>query len=258
MIAGPVIGGLFADYLSWRYAFVINVLPIAVTLVLLKLLGQKDVRETGVSIDYLGAVLCSLGLGGVVFALIEQSTLGWGSPAIYLSLAGGILAFAGFLVRQRVHRNPMLPLSLFRVRNFWTGNIATALIYGALSLNGFALGVYLQQGAHLKASGRAGIHSGDLDDDPVQLTGRCPVRQIRPPAVHDDRADHRGVGCPVDAAHQRSVQLLVAGAARHPGVRTRRDADGVAPHLSDPGGDRLVTIGHRLRGQQRGVAGRRG
>jgi len=152
MIAGPVIGGLFVDLLSWRYAFVVNVIPIAVTLVLLKMLGQKDVREAGVSIDYLGAVLCSLGLGGVVFALIEQSTLGWGSPAIYLPLAGGILAFAGFLVRQRFHHNPMLPLSLFRVRNFWTGNVATALIYGALSLNGFALGVYLQQGAGLKAT----------------------------------------------------------------------------------------------------------
>ncbi len=152
MIAGPVVGGLFVDLLSWRYAFVVNVIPIAVTLVLLKLLGQKDVREAGVSIDYLSAVLCSLGLGGVVFALIEQSTLGWGSPAIYLPLAGGILAFAGFLIRQRIHRNPMLPLGLFRVRNFWTGNIATALIYGALSLNGFALGVYLQQGAGLKAT----------------------------------------------------------------------------------------------------------
>ena len=152
MIAGPVIGGVFVDFLSWRYAFVINVIPIAVTLVLLKLLGQKDVREAGVSIDYFGAVLCSLGLGGVVFALIEQDTLGWASPAISLPLAGGILAFAGFLVRQRVHRNPMLPLSLFRVRNFWTGNIATALIYGALSLNGFALGVYLQQGALLPAT----------------------------------------------------------------------------------------------------------
>ncbi|MEO6533203.1 MAG: MFS transporter [Pseudolysinimonas sp.] len=152
MIAGPVIGGLFADNLSWRYAFVINVIPIGVTLVLLKLLGQKDVREAGVSIDYLGAVLCGLGLGGVVFALIQQSSLGWSSPAIYLPLAGGLLAFAGFLIRQRVHPNPMLPLSLFRVRNFWTGNIATALIYGALSLNGFALGVYLQQGAGLKAT----------------------------------------------------------------------------------------------------------
>ena len=152
MIAGPVIGGLFVDFLSWRYAFVINVLPIAVTLVLLKLLGQKDVREVGVSIDYFSAVLCSLGLGGVVFALIEQSTLGWGSPAIYLPLVGGILAFAGFLLRQRVHQNPMLPLGMFRARNFWSGNVATALIYGALSLQGFALVVYLQQGAGLPAT----------------------------------------------------------------------------------------------------------
>jgi EmrB/QacA subfamily drug resistance transporter len=152
MIAGPVIGGLFVDFASWRYAFLINVLPIAVTLVLLMVLGQKDVREEGVSIDYLGAALCTLGLGGSVFALIEQERLGWGSPIIVLSLVGGILAFAGFLLRQRFAKDPMMPLSLWRVRNFWSGNVATALIYGALSLNFFAMGIYLQQGAHLSAT----------------------------------------------------------------------------------------------------------
>ncbi|MFC5501902.1 MFS transporter [Lysinimonas soli] len=152
MIAGPLVGGLFVDFASWRFAFLINVLPIAVTLVLLARLGQKDQREPGVSIDYLGAVLCTLGLGGAVFALIEQSTLGWASPAIYLPLVGGIVAFAGFLVRQRLAKNPVMPLGLFRVRNFWAGNIATALIYGALSLSSFALGVYLQQGALLPAT----------------------------------------------------------------------------------------------------------
>ncbi|MDP9027627.1 MAG: MFS transporter [Actinomycetota bacterium] len=152
MIAGPLIGGLFVDYASWRFAFLINVIPIAVTFVLLGMLGQKDVREEGVTIDYLGAVLCTLGLGGTVFALIEQETLGWGSPAILIPMIGGIVAFAGFLVRQRFAHDPMLPLSLFRVRNFWAGNVATALIYGALSLNGFALGVYLQQGAGLPAT----------------------------------------------------------------------------------------------------------
>ena len=152
MIAGPVIGGVFVDLASWRYAFLINVVPIAVTLVLLAVLGQKDVRRAGAGVDYLGAVLCTLGLGGSVFALIEQQRLGWASPVILLPLVGGILAFAGFLVRQRFHADPMLPLGLFRVRNFWTGNIATALIYGALSLNGFAIGVYLQQGAKLPAT----------------------------------------------------------------------------------------------------------
>ncbi|CAN5524757.1 MFS transporter [soil metagenome] len=152
MIAGPVIGGLFVDFASWRFGFLINVVPIAITLVLLARLGQKDVREVGVSIDYLGAVLCTLGLGGTVFALIEQERLGWGSPLILVTLIGGILAFAGFLVRQRLAANPVMPLSLWKVRNFWSGNIATALIYGSLSLNSFALGVYLQQGAGLPAT----------------------------------------------------------------------------------------------------------
>jgi len=152
MIAGPVIGGVFVDLLSWRFAFLINVLPIAVTLVLVTMLKQRDVRRLGVRIDYLGAVLCTLGLGGPVFALIEHASLGWDHPAIWLSMSLGAAAFVGFLLRQRVAANPIMPLGLYRVRNFWTGNVATALIYGALALNGFVVSVYLQQGAGLPAT----------------------------------------------------------------------------------------------------------
>ena len=152
MIIGPLVGGVFVDYLSWRFAFVINVVPIAITLWLLVRLGQKDVQREGVHIDYLGAVLCTLGLGGPVFALIEQGNLGWSHPAIYLSMGLGLLAFAGFLVRQRFAPNPIMPLGLFAVRNFWTGNVATALIYGALGLTGLVVGVYLQQEAGLTAT----------------------------------------------------------------------------------------------------------
>jgi len=152
MIFGPVLGGLFVDLLSWRWAFLINVVPIGITLWLLVVLGFTDTRRPGISIDYLGAVLCTLGLGGPVFALIEAPNLGWGHPAIFLSMGLGVLAFAGFLVRQRFAKDPIMPLSLFTVRNFWTGNVATALIYGALALNGFALVVYLQQGAGLAAT----------------------------------------------------------------------------------------------------------
>lgn len=128
MIAGPLMGGLFVDFLSWRWAFLINVLPITATLILLVTLGHKDVHRKDATIDWLGAVLCTLGLGGPVFALIEQPNLGWVHPAIYLSMGLGVLAFAGFLVRQRVAAQPMMPLALFRVRNFWTGNVATAFI----------------------------------------------------------------------------------------------------------------------------------
>ena len=152
MLTGPVIGGVFVDLLSWRLVFLINVLPIAITLWLLTRLTHRDERRPDASIDWLGAALCTLGLGGFVFALIEQPNLGWGSPGILIPGIAGLAMFVAFLLRQRTVRSPILPLNLFRVRNFWTGNVATAFVYGALSLNGFVVGVYLQQGAGLSAT----------------------------------------------------------------------------------------------------------
>lgn len=152
MVVGPVLGGVFVDALSWRFVFLINVVPIAVTLWLLVVLGQRDVRRPGATVDWSGAVLCTVGLGGIVYALIEQGTFGWGSPAIWGTMTIGVLAFAGFLLRQRTARQPMMPLSLFRVRNFWAGNITTVFVYAALSLNGLVVVVYLQQGPGLPAT----------------------------------------------------------------------------------------------------------
>lgn len=144
-ITGPLIGGLFVDLLSWRLVFAINVIPIAVTLYLLAGLKQKDARREGVSIDVPGAILGVIGLGLPVFALIEQGNYGFGSPLIWGSLAAGVLAFAAFIWRERMARQPMLPLGLFLVRNFWSGNVATAFVYGAISIGGFLLAVFLQQ-----------------------------------------------------------------------------------------------------------------
>ncbi len=151
-LAGPVVGGLFVDVLSWRYAFVLNVVPIAVTLVLLARLRARDVRAPGARIDLPGAVLATLGLAGTVSALIEQGELGWAHPAIWAPFGGGILLFAAFLVRQATARAPMMPLSLFRIRNFAWGNISTAFVYAALALSGFVLVVFLQQRAGFSAT----------------------------------------------------------------------------------------------------------
>ncbi len=107
-----------------------------------------------------------------MFALIEQPRLGWGSPVIWVTLGGGILMFALFLLRQRHAAQPILPLDMFRVRNFSYGNIATFFAYGALSLNGFVVAVYLQTGAGLPAT-LAGLASLPITLMMVLLSSRA-------------------------------------------------------------------------------------
>ncbi|WP_062208388.1 MFS transporter [Demequina oxidasica] len=171
MIIGPVIGGLFVDFASWRFAFLINVLPIAATLWLLTRLTQKDVRVTGAHIDAISAILCAVGLGGMVYALIEEPLYGWGSAQIWLPAAIGVAAFVAFIWRQAVVKRPMMPLDLFKARNFAWGNLSTFLVYGALSLNGFVLAVYLQEQAGLSATA-AGLASLPITVIMIALSSR--------------------------------------------------------------------------------------
>ena len=151
-LVGPLLGGLFVDFLNWRLVFAINIIPIAVTLVLIARLGEKNVRPEGGGIDWFGAVLGIIGLGGPVFALIEQANFGWTSPAIYLPFVLGLIALVAFILRQRTAKHPMIPLRLFSVRNFSIGNVSTTLVYGALSLGGFLITVFLQEVAGFSAT----------------------------------------------------------------------------------------------------------
>lgn len=152
MVVGPLVGGVIVDNFSWRWVFLINVLPIGVCLWLVGRMGVADVRAPGARVDWLGAALCTLGLGATVFALIEQPHAGWGAPWIWMPMGLGILLLVAFVWRQRSTPSPILPLDLFRSRNFSAGNIATLFVYAGLSLNGFVVAVYLQQGAGLSAT----------------------------------------------------------------------------------------------------------
>lgn len=143
-IIGPLLGGFLVDTLSWRLIFAINVLPIALCLWLLLRLPHAE-RTERAKIDTLGALLCSLGLFGSVFALIEQPHHGWQSPATLLPLIGGLLLLALFVWYESRNKAAMLPLSLFSVRNFSAGNLATTAIYGALSIATFIIVIFLQQ-----------------------------------------------------------------------------------------------------------------
>jgi MFS family permease len=130
---------------SWRLVFGINVLPIAVTLWLLLKMEKQPALTNRPRVDVVGAALGAIGLGGPVFALIEQARFGWGSPVVWIPLVVGVVAFGLFLWWEGRARDPMMPLSLFNSRNFSAGNVATVFIYGALGFGFFVIAIYLQQ-----------------------------------------------------------------------------------------------------------------
>ncbi|WP_454729560.1 MFS transporter [Cellulosimicrobium protaetiae] len=148
-LVGPLLGGILIDTISWRWVFWINVLPVAVTLWLLRGVPRSAAEEPGAGttrrIDVAGATLAAVGLAGTVFALIEQGRFGWASPVVWGPCVVGVACLVVFVWWERRAPDPMLPPRLFRVRNFAWGNLATAAIYGALYFGGFVVTLFLQQ-----------------------------------------------------------------------------------------------------------------
>jgi EmrB/QacA subfamily drug resistance transporter len=150
-IAGPLAGGWIVDQVSWRWIFALNV-PLVLTTLALILAGiPRSARVSERRADVLGAALCAVGLGGFVFALIEEPRHGWASPLIGVPLAVGVVTFAGFVAYERRADEPMLKLELFARRNFAVGNVETLAMYAGLSILFFFLVIFLQQVAGYSA-----------------------------------------------------------------------------------------------------------
>jgi EmrB/QacA subfamily drug resistance transporter len=145
-VLGPAGGGALIGLTSWRAIFWVN-LPLIAATVALTLHSVEESRDPDAfrGVDWLGIGLSAAGLGGPVFALIEQPTRGWGDPAVWASLAGGILCFALFVLHEARARHPMLDLGLFRIRNFAVANLTTLATYAGLIGGLFFVGLFLQQ-----------------------------------------------------------------------------------------------------------------
>ncbi len=129
---GPVLGGFLVENVSWRAAFLINV-PLAVVVLLIVARHVPESRDPDARrLDVPGAVLGTVGLGGLVFGLIEAQSNGFADPLVLVSLIAGVAALVAFIFVEKRSSEPMMPLSLFRTRNFTGANLLTLLLYAGL------------------------------------------------------------------------------------------------------------------------------
>jgi EmrB/QacA subfamily drug resistance transporter len=150
---GPVSGGWLVEHVSWRAVFFLNV-PLAVIVLVLSVRFMDESRDPSrtTQIDWRGAVLAILGLGGLVFGLLEWPPLGASHPLVLGALATGACSLVLLFIVEYRTENPMLPLTLFRSRPFALANILTLFLYAALGVVLFLVPLNLIQVQHYTAT----------------------------------------------------------------------------------------------------------
>ena len=159
-LIGPFVGGLLVDTVSWRAAFLINV-PLVVPALWATLAHVRESRDAGATgrFDWLGAIIVALAVGGLSLGAIRGQEQNWRDPAAFVALGVGAVAAVLFPIHMARARNPLVPLGLFRSRNFAVTNLSTLLIYGALYVSTYFLGLFMQGilGYSAAAAGLAGL-----------------------------------------------------------------------------------------------------